>query len=210
MATPLGYCIEFRPYAGKDSILEEYENTRLGFGASVVANLVSKLPVMQTSNYHIIMDNYFTSPALLRHLSAKGVAATGKVRADRMKNAPLRDMVKMNREKCGSSDVVTDVSSNITAVRWKDNKVVNAISTFTDKKPIQQVKRYCHCEKWRVKIEQPNIINQYNMFMGGVDRIDQNISGYMINIRTKKCWWQLFRFAVDVAVNNAYQIYRQS
>ena len=47
-------------------------------------------------------------------------------------------MVKTNKEKCGSSDVVTDVSSNMTAVCWKDNKVVNAISTFTRKQPIQQ------------------------------------------------------------------------
>ena len=49
MATPLEYCIQFRPYTGKDSILQEYENIGLGLGASVVANLVSKLHVMQTS-----------------------------------------------------------------------------------------------------------------------------------------------------------------
>ena len=36
-------------------------------------------------------------------------------------------MVKMNKEKQRSSDVVIDVSSNITAVSWKDNKVMNAI-----------------------------------------------------------------------------------
>ena len=79
MATPLEYCIQFRPYTGKDSILQEYENIGLGLGASVVAKLVSKLPVMLTSNYHVDMDNYFTSPALLRHLSTMGVAATGTV-----------------------------------------------------------------------------------------------------------------------------------
>ena len=111
------------------------------------------------------MDNYFTSPALLRHLSAMGVAATGTVRANRMENAPLLDMIEMNKEKRGSSDLVTDVSSNITAVRWKYNKVVNAISTFTEQ-PIQQVKRHCHRENRRVNIEQPNIITQYNMSMG--------------------------------------------
>ena len=81
-----------------------------------------------------------------------GVAATGTARANRMENAPLRDMLKMNKEKRGSSDVVTDVSSNITAVRWKDNKVVNAISTFTGRQSIQQAKRYCHREKRRVNM----------------------------------------------------------
>ena len=45
------------------------------------------------------------------------VAATGTVIANQMENASLQDMVKMNKERCGSSDVVTDVSSNIIAVR---------------------------------------------------------------------------------------------
>ena len=76
-----------------------------------------------------------------------------------MKNDPLWIMVKMNKEKRGSSDVVTDVSSNITAVRWKDNSVVNVISTFPGKQPNQQVKSYWHREKRRVNIEQPNIRN---------------------------------------------------
>ena len=44
-------------------------------------------------------------------------AATEMMRANRMKNAPLQDMVKVNKEKRRSSDVVTDVSLNITAVR---------------------------------------------------------------------------------------------
>ena len=49
MATPLGCCIQFGLYAGKDSILQEYENIGQGLGASIVANFLSKLPVMQTS-----------------------------------------------------------------------------------------------------------------------------------------------------------------
>ena len=30
----------------------------------------------------------------------------------------------------------------------------------------------------------------------------------MINLRSKKWWWPLFRFCIDVAINNAYQLYR--
>ena len=123
---------------------------------------------MHTSNYHIVLNNYFKNPALLGHLraiAAEGVAATGTVRASRMKNAPLQDMLKLEKEKHGLSDVVTDVPLNITAVSWNDNKVVNVISTFTGKQPVQQVKLYCHREKRRVNIEQRNIINQYNMSM---------------------------------------------
>ena len=94
--------------------------------------------------------------------------------------------------------MVTDVSLNI------------AISTFTGKQPTQQPKRFCYCEKQRVNVEQPNIINQYNTSTGGVDRMDQNTLAYMINLHPKEWWWPLFRFVADVAVNNAYQMYRQS
>ena len=95
MATQLGCCIQFHQSAGKNSILQEHENIGRGLGASVVANLVSKLPVMQTSNYHIAMGNYFTSSALVRHVIAMGAAATGMVRANRMESVPFQDMVKM-------------------------------------------------------------------------------------------------------------------
>ena len=40
--------------------------------------------------------------------------------------------------------------------------------------------------------------------------MDQNISAYMINLHSKKWWWAIFRFLVDVTVNNTYQIYLQS
>ena len=44
--------------------------------------------------------------------------------------------------------------------------------------------------------------------MGGVDRMDQNIGAYMINICNKKWSWPLFRSCVDLAINNAFLLYR--
>ena len=89
VATPVGYCIQFGSYTVKDSVLQDYENIGLRLGASVVVNLVRKLAVMQTSKYHIAMDNFFTSPAFLRYLSATRVATRLTVRANQMENHPL-------------------------------------------------------------------------------------------------------------------------
>ena len=94
------------------------------------------------------------------------------------------------------------------AVRWKDNKVVNVLSTFAGKDPVQKVKRYSQEAKKRIDIPQPKVVHVYNRYMGGVDRLDQNLAAYMINLRSKKWWWPLFRFCIDVAINNAYQLYR--
>ena len=59
-----------------------------------------------------------------------------------------------------------------------------------------------------LQITQPNVAAEYNYGMGGVDRFDQNIAAYMITQRSQKGWWPVFRFCVDLAVQNAYQIYR--
>ena len=149
------YCIQFSPYAGKDLILQKYGNIRPGLYASAVVNLVSKLSVIQTSNDQALECN---GSCCNKNGESKPNGKCSIARCSKTK------------EKRGSSDVVTDVSSNITAVRWKDNKVVNAVSTFTGKQQIQQVKRYYHSEKRRVNIEQPNVMNQYNMAMGRVDQ----------------------------------------
>ena len=134
-----------------------------------------------------------------------GVAATGTLRANRMENAPLQYIVKLNKEKHGSSDEVTDVSSNITAVRWKGNELVNAISTFTGKQPIQQVKN----GEWILD----NQTSQTNMICPWGELIARIKIYWRIWLTqrtpTKKWWWPLFQFALDVAVNNAYQIYCQ-
>ena len=51
-------------------------------------------------------------------------------------------------------------------------------------------------------------VHEYNPYMGDVGRLDQNLAAYMINLRSKKWWWLLFRFCMDVAINNAHQLYR--
>ena len=149
----------------------------------------------------MVIDNFFTSPGLLCHLQKQSIAATGRVRLCCMENSPFKSVKEVEKSQGGTSVVAIETSSNISAVRWKDNKVVNVLSTFAGKEPQKKVKRK---EKKRVDVLQPNVVNIYNRFMGRVDRMDQNISTYMINLRSKKWWWPLFCFCVDVAVNNAF------
>ena len=60
----------------------------------------------------------------------------------------------------------------------------------------------------KVDIEQPKNMYQYNQGMRGVDCLDQNINAYMVVHRSKKWWWPIFRFCLDLSVNNTNQIYR--
>ena len=88
--TTLAYAIQFYPYAGKD---ENYDSN-LGLSGSVVTTLAEKLLSQVGSNYHIIMDNLFTSPNLLHILKKKAIAANRAVRINCVENAPLRPIKK--------------------------------------------------------------------------------------------------------------------
>ena len=91
----------------------------------------------------------------------------------------------------------------------KDTKVVTAASTFVGKIPLRKAHHYVKAQNGRPEIDQPQSIFLYNKGMEGVDRLDQNISFYMIGHRSKKWWWPVFHFCLDLSVNNAYQLYRQ-
>ena len=115
-------------------------------------------------------------------------------------------MEKLERR---ATEVVTDKNSNITLVRWKGNKVVTVASTFFGKMPLRKAHHYVKAQNGRAEINQSQSIFLYNKGMGGVDRLDQNISSQMIGHQNKKWWWPVFCFCLDLSVNNTYQLFRQ-
>ena len=193
-ATPLGYVIQMDPYQGAAANMKK----ELGLGGTVVTFLASKLPKIPNQNYHLLFDNFFTSPQLLKTLADNGFAATGTLRANRTLHAPLKDEATMKKMDRGSYDHVRDHDSGIHLIRWKDNRVVTVASTFTGVAPLTHTNRFSRERKERIRIPQPQAVAVYNKGMGGVDRFDENVAAYMIDHRSKKWWWPLFRYCVDL------------
>ncbi|CAG9564116.1 unnamed protein product [Danaus chrysippus] len=105
----------------------------LGVGASVVLDLISKLP---PGTYSFYMDNYFTSLPLLDEIKTLGHDATGTVRANRVEKAPLKEAKDMKKMSRGSFDQCTDTLTNITLVRYNDNNIVTVASTECGVEPL--------------------------------------------------------------------------
>ena len=68
-----------------------------------------------------------------------------------MGNPPLKSVKEVEKSLRGSLVVAIETSSNILAVRWKDNKVVNVLATFAGKESQKKVKRYCQKENKKSK-----------------------------------------------------------
>ena len=57
------------------------------------------------------------------------------------------------------------------------------------------------------EIRKPVVVEQYNQFMGGVDRSDQLLSYYGFADRTVKWWRRAVFYLLDMAVVNAYVLH---
>ena len=136
--TPLRYSIQFYPYKSKD----DFFDPDLGLGGSQVDKLTNSLSKHSGSNYHIITDNFFTSPQLLRPLRKKGIVATGTVPLNRVENAPFKSVKEMEKLERGSADAVIDDNAKIAFVRWNDNKVVTVISSKYGSNSTAKSKQY--------------------------------------------------------------------
>ena len=88
-ATPIGYAIQCYPYMGKDNFF--------GLGGSIVDKSMGSLPKHAGSNYHIVTDNFFTSPQLLRYMREERIAETDIAWLNRVENVPLKPVKLMEK-----------------------------------------------------------------------------------------------------------------
>lgn len=58
-----------------------------------------------------------------------------------------------------------------------------------------------------IMVEQPDIIQQYNKRMRGVDLFDNAMNNYRISLRGKKWYWPLITNGLDAAMVNAWKLF---
>ena len=173
-------------------------------GGAVVLDLISELP--ENKQYDLYFDNLFTSLPLMDELTKRRIGGTGTIRNNRIEKCPLEDIKSIKKKRRGTFDFQN--SKNLKMVRWNDNSVVTFASNQHGIEPVAQAKRWSYNDKRFVEIDQPHVVSQYNKFMGGTDRMDQNLSQYRCSIRSKKWWWALFLFGLETSVQNAWILYR--
>ena len=179
VVTCQGNCIHFNPYLGLGTNLDSV----FGIRGSVVSSLAVILP-QDYGSYHIVTDNFFTSLPLLCHLKENNIFASGTIRASRHKNASLKEAKVMEKNNRDTRDLVTDTSSNIAVVKWKNSKVVTLLSTYCGVAPIGKAKRSSPSQKKKIDVPQPKIVKVFNKEMGVVYCMDQNLPVYMVNHRS--------------------------
>ena len=185
LCTPLGYLIAFETYQGKTYRGKDYNEfgKRGGCLLNIMDNLqygLNKLPRV------FYCDNYFTAMPLIAELSRRGQGLVGTIRDKRIpKNKILASVTAMKKVPLRECALMYN-SANKMICRWKDNAVVTLAFNVVTDKPIQKTNCWSVKDKKKIVITQLKIVRNYNYHMGGVDRLDQNISCYRISLRKKK------------------------
>ena len=216
LCTDTGFLLDFNIYCGKDSNNSTEKLRNCTLGTRVVMNLLHPFLFQTALNlrekYHVIFDNFFTSPYLLVFLKTLGLRATGTVRANRVYEQKLVDnklkripvsISLNNKSKRGDYEVKRDINSTLSYVSVKDSKVVSILSTAAGIEPFANVERYCKEEKKKTSIPFPQCFAVYNKYMGGVDLHDHYRHDLKINISSRRWTWQIFKFIIETALSNS-------
>lgn len=202
-ADPSGRILHAEPYCGASTHLP---TTGLGQGGDVVLGLADYIDAKAGTIFYF--DNLFTSVGLLQKLNEKKIGGTGTLRENRCK--PLMKLPdKQAFRKTPRGALSSSGTGNILAVRWNDNNVVTVLSNCENMYPLKKSNRYSRTEKAKVPVNIPNPIDRYNKCMGGVDLSDQFVASYRSRIRSKKWWWPLFAWGVDICCVQGWLMYRK-
>ena len=200
-----GIIYDFEMYTGKnDSIVPQ---DGLGISSTYVMRLSEGIP--NGKNYKLFYDNWFSSVPLAVKLYERGILSLATIRANRLKGCILKEEKDLKKEGRGCHDSQVETTNNIIAIKWFDNKAVHVISTYAGINPLDTCRWWDGKAKCYITIERPFAIKEYNSFMGGVDLSDMLIMLYKINFKSRKWYMRIFYFFLDLAVVNAWLIYRR-
>lgn len=212
-----GFSYRFEVYHGASDNIVSINCPDLGATANVVIRLCQS--VSDFKNHIIYFDNFYTTLPLLVYLRARGIFSLGTIRANRINNCklPADEDIKKKERGFSTEFVGTAYGVDIATVVWKDTKSVRLASTYVGiepfssqyEKPIPKAMRYNRKDKAYNEINCPNIIREYNFYMGGVDSMEALLGRYHIRNKTNSASRRLFNHFIDMSVVNAYLLFRR-
>ena len=151
-----GYTYDFDVYTGWRSGEECSEN---GLGYDVVRKRSHPL---ENQGYHLYLDNFYTSPTLVKDLYSVQIPASCGTAAENRRGFPetFEERQRMGKKKRKRYYAMGQGWKNV------GNMVTGLLLTVLRNGKL--------ANRWRkIDVLQPKAIQDYNMYMNGVDRSDQ-------------------------------------
>lgn len=184
-----GYCFKFHIYTGAGSVPDPTES---GQGYASVMLLTEDYLHCDRVLY---LDNYYNSVKLAADLLDSRTYICGTARKNRVPGIVSAEVLPR-----GSMRHYRNSEKTILVCHWHDKRDVYIISTNgnTDSTEIEVYRN-----RERASILRPDVVGDYNRYMGGTDRFDQLKAYYTVG-RTGRKWWRYLFFAlINFSIVNA-------
>ena len=187
------FILDFIIYTGSDT---EYQIIPgLGMSGSIVIELMQRY---LNKGHHLYIDNWDTSPALFELLHRNKTGACGTIRRNRKGLPRLTAKLKRGESQYAHTDVLL-------ALKWQDKREVHMLSTIHSTAYTNSNKTDRQTGE---RLQKPVCIVDYTNNMGAVDHVDMQISFSECVRKTIKWYKKLFIHLLDMAVYNAFVIYK--
>ncbi|XP_049308566.1 piggyBac transposable element-derived protein 3-like [Bactrocera dorsalis] len=212
LCTPRGYMINFEIYQGKNPRVNPKYEERFGTCAAPLLCMIDEFSEeVQGLPLSFYFDNLFTGIPLMIYLKKRGFQATGTIRENRIpKSCPIPHKKDLRKQQRGYYESVEIKEESIYLTKWVDNSVVCLASTCFSGEPKSTASRYSRELRRKIPVPRPCVVTQYNKFMSGVDRFDQNVAGHRITFRGKKWWHSIFTWLIDASLQNSWLLYKSA
>ncbi|XP_022829638.1 piggyBac transposable element-derived protein 4-like [Spodoptera litura] len=194
-----GYLWQMMVYTGKENHNvghDSQEEPQATATSKIVYHLVRPL---LNKGHTLIMDNFYNSPLLARTLKAKKTDVMGTLRLNRQ--FVPESLRQKNKSNMRTGEVAFSQTKDITIVVWNDSNVVSMISTY-HKAEVGGKEKYGY---YKYK---PQVVLDYNLSMGGIDKKDQMIQAFPIERIRNHVWYKkLFRRLVNVSIHNSFVMF---
>lgn len=146
----------------------------------------------------------------LRAISQYKKCRTTPKERERENRLSLKTKLKKKKGKKnnrGTSKSYLDKKNALLCVQWVDNSTCTMLTNFDSIMPKGRVSRYDRAAKEKIKVPQPRMFQTYNRLMGGVDLVDQGLNTYRIAVKSKKWYFVIFTYLMDLSMYNAWRLY---
>ena len=192
-----GYLINWDLHQGKKKTVLE-----------IVQGLVSNL---KSTNYLIAMDRFYSTIDVAEYLNDAGFRMVGTIMKNRTRLEEGQHIQIKFLEK-GESIFYFSKNKKFLLTVWKDSSAVHIISNVGNTL-IGEVERRSKEAKETGYIQTitcPNNVKLYSSSSRGVDKLDQMISYYNMNIKSRKWYVSIVGHWLEIAMYNSYIIFTKS
>jgi hypothetical protein len=158
----------------------------------------------QHQQFIVFTDQWFTSTTLLSSLQQRGIRTCGAVNR---KRRGLPDIEESSIKQLQRGDYMKRTKGDMSFIVWKEATPVRLLFNHISSDKVASLPRW-NANHEQIQLPCPQAVRDYFYHARSVDVVGQLHYSYLIGRKSRKSWWRLVWWLIDMCIVNAFILYR--